>query len=695
MLHGELAGTPNHPTGTIQAIVHADTPAGPQVARLRAVLAPSGHGTTITTHADLAPPEPDASEDPVRDAYAQPRAGGTLAGGVAPLVVLDGAVTLPALFRGRRFDLVELRRGVAFDEVLTLPEHELAQLPLPPRVARLGGRAAGSARITGTLLAPRLHAAATWRGYPILGGLGAAELELAGTPTQLSATVTSGPLSLLATITRAGEHIAVETTLHADPSPLDAMVPTALLPDLHGVRPGTLRSDLSAKLALVVRDEQVTLEDVAISGSLTVKGGGFAVPNSGRRWHDLELELAGEPGGVRLTRLAVHEDAARALEVSGFLAVKKDHAANGALRLQLDKAQLVVAMHDWLALGFGPPLLSDAPVATVNLEARVEADLAAPVIGVDATISRLDFAQPDRLEHSHEPEQWQVTGDVIYVDPKHRAGALPSAPVAASFPPRLVPLDVKLHLPGPVHVLKSPLDLFAKGELEISVRDSGIATRGTVEVTGGKLALFNRDHRVISGSLVFDDAHPHGNFALAFAYALPPEVVRELGHAGVRLNIAGPPTKPVLTFGGAINSTLAEVLTTYHAGHPVYLSWPGLYPSATAEVQSGINYYIFGFLSNALPHLLFLDRAVGWVDPDEPRGAYGRIRNLELESYARGHEARTRVVGRPTEPGRSTAELQLDHLWIDDDQLLVGAGLRAGDRVGGGLGLFFEWASVH
>ncbi len=692
-LHGELAGTPNHPTGTIRATIHAATPAGPQLATVLATLAPSTTGTQVTTHAEVGPIG-GARTGAVRDPYAQARASGVAADLALPFAILDGTITLPALFRGRHFDQAGVKQRIAFAELVTIPDRELAHLPLvKPEVARLGGTIGGTAKLTGTPQAPHLAAAFTWRDYPIISGLGRTEVTIAGTPAQLEANLASGPLAIHATATRSNSHLAIETTLHADPSPLAAMLPASLVPDLEGNQPGTLRSDLAAKLALVIRDRRLVLEDVDVSGTLSVKDGAFAVPNSERRWHDLELEIAGAPDGVRLTKLAAREDANRSLEVTGALVVNKEHAADGSLRIAPATAQLRIAMHDWLALGYGPPLLSDAPIATVNLDANIVADLAKPITGIDVTVNALDFAQPDRLEHSHEPEQWQVSSDIVYVDRDHAVGALPVA--APSEPHRMVPLDVKVHIPRPIHALKAPLDLLAKGELAVSVRDTGIETRGIVEVTGGRLVLFGRDHRVVSGSLVFDAAHPHGNFALGFEYTLPPEVVRELAHAGARVTIAGPPTKPQLAMGGAINSTLQEALTTYHAGHPTYISWPGLYPSATAEVQSGFTYYIFGFLSNAMPHLLFLDRAVGWADPDEPRGSYGRIRNLELESYARDRSGRVRVIGRPTVPGRSTAELQLDHLWVDDNQLLVGAGVRAGDRVGGGLGLFFEWSSAH
>ena len=38
-------------------------------------------------------------------------------------------------------------------------------------------------------------------------------------------------------------------------------------------------------------------------------------------------------------------------------------------------------------------------------------------------------------------------------------------------------------------------------------------------------------------------------------------------------------------------------------------------------------------------------------------------------------------------------ELQLDKVLLHSDRTVMGVGLRAGDRIGGGLGLFLEWSS--
>jgi hypothetical protein len=673
-LHAELTGTPAQPRGMVDATIHATTPAGPQTVVLHSAIAPSAHGVTVTTHAQ----------------------GGDL-------VTIDSVATVPSLFVGRELAIATLERSLTANATIDIPDHELATLPMvSPAIARLGGTVGGRIEVTGAPAAPQIKAALRWHGYALAGGgTGDTKLELAGTPEHVVANLVHGPIAITADVTHAGEHLAIVAHMHADPTPLVPLLPAAIVPDLHGADPGKLAWNMTAHVALAQHGKQFVLEDANLDGTLAVRGGSFKLPHGDRTWHDLELELAGDRDGIRLTKLAAHESDAqvkdRSLEVSGLVTIKKTKHDDGAVAFVPEKGELAIALHDWLVLGFGSPLLTDAPMATVNLGAKVTADLTAPILAIDATVEKLDVAVPDRLDRSHQPEKWAVSNDVIFLDESHApAGVLPvpPPPVEAHHP---IPLDVRIHIPNPVHVQKSPLDLQARGELTVTVRDTGVATRGTLEAVGGKLVLFGRDQPIVDGTLAFTDAHPHGEFALRFARPLPNEVVRELSHSDepARVTLTGPPAKPNVALGGASNIELDEVLSIYHAGHPVFLAFPGLYPSSTAEVPHGEQFLIFGFLANALPHFLFLDQIAAWADPSEPRGAYGRIRNLEAARYAEDRSGRVRVVGRPTVPGRSTAEVQLDHLWLDTGRALFGAGLRAGDRIGGGLALFFEWSSAR
>jgi hypothetical protein len=659
-LHADLVGTPNQPRGAIDATVHAETPAGPQVITIHAAVASAANRVAVTTHAQI-----------------------------GDLATIDSHASTTSLFAGRSFALEAVKRGLSADATIDIPERELATVPLiSPALARLGGSVGGRIEVTGAPAAPKLSAKLAWHGYALAGGgPGETTLQLAGTPDHLTAELAHGPIHITADAVKSGERIAVVAKMHSDPTPLVPLLPAAIVPDLAGNDPGTLDWDMTAKAMLVMRGRRIALEDANVDGTLAVRGGAFAL-HGGRRWHDLELELAGDPRGLRLTKLAAHESDEqvkdRSLEVSGLVTITRD----------AQNVEFAIGLHDWLVLGSGSPLFSDAPIGTVNLAANVTANLTTP-ISIDATIEKLDVAIPDRLDRSHQPEKPSVIGDVIF-ESAH-PGALPVVPKPAETADHRVPLDVRIHIPRPIHALKSPLDLQARGELTVSVRDEGIATRGTLDVAGGELVLFGREQPVVDGSLSFTDEHPHGEFALHFARPLPPEVARELSHHDepARVTLTGAPTKPVVALGGATNISLDEVLSMYHAGHPVYITAPGLYPSSAAELPHGEQFLIFGFLANALPHFLFLDRVAAWSDPSEPRGAYGRIRNLEADRYAADRSARVRVIGRPTEPGRSTAEVQLDHLWVDTGRALFGAGLRAGDRIGGGVALFFQWSSEH
>ena len=662
-LHAELAGTPAQPRGTIDATIHATTPAGPQTFVLHSVIAPSPRGVTVTTHGQGGAV---SIASPALPGEAAPPKGGA--------VSIASVASMPSLFVGRELAIASLKRSFTANATIDIPDHELATVPMvSPELAHLGGVVGGHIEVTGAPAAPHINAALRWHRYALAGGgTGDTKLELDGTPAHLVARISHGPsagraddlsnvglITIDADATHTGDHVAIVAHVHADPTPLVPLLPAALVPDLHGADPGNVRWDMTAHVALVRLGKRFALEDATLEGTLAVHGGSFKLPHGDRTWHDLELELTGDPHGIRLAKLAAHESDEqvqdRALEVSGLVTIGKLKRDDGTIALVPEKGELAISLRDWLVLGSGSPLLSDAPIATVDLGARVTADLSAPILAIDATVDMLDVAVPDRLDRSHQPEKWAVSNDVIFVDETRAPGVLPSppSPVEGHHP---VPLDVRIHIPNPVRVQKSPLDLKARGELTVQVRDTGVATRGTLEAVSGKLVLFGREQPIVGGSLAFTDAHPHGEFTLRFARPLPNEVVRELSRDDpARVTLTGPPAKPNVALGGASNIELDEVLSMYHAGHPVFLAFPGLYPSSTSEVPHGEQFLIFGFLANALPHFLFLDRIAAWADPSEARGARGGrgARGPARAGGARRARGGPRVCERP--PGRRSS----------------------------------------
>ena len=73
-------------------------------------------------------------------------------------------------------------------------------------------------------------------------------------------------------------------------------------------------------------------------------------------------------------------------------------------------------------------------------------------------------------------------------------------------------------------------------------------------------------------------------------------------------------------------------------------------------------------------------------------GIYSKV-GADTTKNTAGKKSRVKAVVRPTTPGRSSAELQVDRMIINNDRAAVGVGVRAGDRGGGGVGVFVEWSS--
>ncbi len=675
-VHADLAGSPAQPTGTITV---AST--GRHDVALTATLAPSGSGVAITT-------------------------SGSFAFDKSTFATLQGTVAVPALFRGKRLDIAAVRSGLTVDAVVTLPERPIASLASLraklAKLAKIDGTLGGQIAVRGALKTPAIDAALAWRGYrTATGASGETTLTASGTPTALDIALahgTSKAVALTAHVDRSSpDRIAIAAHARAAKTALLPLLPAfaAASPKLAKAELGTLDWNMDADLVLARgATGALALSQAQVIGTLDVAGGAFALPNTKRRFHDIALSVVGEHAGIRIKNLALHESdrqkADRRVSVSGLLALDN---------LRPRRLDLSLAAQDWLLSGGEKFGKADAPRATATFDIGVGVDLTQPIIAVDATVHSLALRSPDRQERAHYVENISPGGDIIFVDGKHdRSGKLPVAllpvmPAVTATPKKRRPLDIRVHIPKAIRLEQTPMDMMARGELSVTVRDEGVKTRGTLTMESGKLELFGHVHKLTSGKVSFTDEHPKGMMELTFERELPDYAKRELAANadGARITFTGNPTKPKVALSGAAGAGMFDVMSMYNAGHSINVSRPGMPASATIEAPRGDQFFMLTFMASNLRHLLFLDRITAWSG--DPQRAYGQVTNVEAERYSKNGKSRVRAVVRPSTPGRSNTEVQYDRLLINNDRTAVGVGVRAGDRLGGGVGVFLEWSS--
>ena len=204
-------------------------------------------------------------------------------------------------------------------EKLEIPTRELSSIPKAPP---LGGTVGGTIAISGGLADPERTLAVDgklgWHGFPTaVGGTGDVAIAVAGNGAALTANVTDGPIAIAATVKRAGDHIDVTAHATGD-TPLLPLLPAAVGPKLEAIKTaggepelGTLHLDMSATVALLKTATGIAVDRADISGPLAIHGAAFKLPHADRRWHDITLEANGDPHGVRLTKLELHESDAQ------------------------------------------------------------------------------------------------------------------------------------------------------------------------------------------------------------------------------------------------------------------------------------------------------------------------------------------------------------------------------------------------
>jgi hypothetical protein len=668
-LHLALAGTPARPTGTFAlAATHDD-----KHVDVKGTVTSTAGGLSLATKT-------------------------TLAMNSDPLALVDTVVTMPAPFATGTLDVKALRAGAAVDATVELPSRTFGSLAaLRPSLAKLdtklGGTLDGRITAKGPLATPAIDATVRWRGYQTAAGTtGETVITASGTAAALTATVRhNDAVAIVAQIDRRNpRRIGIKATARASDTPLLPLLPAFLATKIGAHDPGRLRWNMDGTLALVRGPAGLTVEDVNVTGSLDVTGAAVAIPNSDRHYRDIGLTVAVEPAGLRLTASAKESDAAntnRRVGAHGLLTLEGRRPKSLALSL---------VASDWLLFGakkLGP---ADAPRAAADFDIDVAVDFTTPILSVDATVKSLAFRAPERYERGHYAEP--MMDDVIELSPGVTPGKLPvTAPVvvAAAPPPKKRPIDIRVHIPNPVRLNQTPLDIEAHGELVVTVRDTGTKTRGALAVDGGTLYIMGKDYQLVDGRISFDDEHPHGRMAMKFDHRLPDAALRELsiasGGTGTQVVFDGAPSKPAVSLAGAGNGGLEDNMAMNGIGQGVHVTRPDLPASETVQAPRGDQLSIMTFMASNLPHLVFIDRMKAWSDPaDSP---YGQIKHVEAERYTQGDRARVRAVVRPTVPGRSAAELQYDRMLIHNDRAAVGVGLRAGDRLGGGVGVFLEWSS--
>jgi autotransporter translocation and assembly factor TamB len=670
-IRADLAGSPVRPTGTIDLTAHAaalkDVP-GAQTIELHATLAPSGNTLNVTTKGSVA-----------------------LEGQPLALALIDGRISMPFVWKGKALDRAGLRAGLMVDAAIDLPERSLASLSsIRAKLAELDGTIGGRILAKGPLKTPALDAKLAWRGYKTAaGGTGETTLTATGTAAMPRIAITHGALTIHADVDRSNpERIAIKARARSAKTPLLPLLPAMIGSKVPAnAALGSLAWNMDGDIGLVKTDAGMQVDLAAITGSLDVVGGSFQLPSTTRVYKDINLAVVAEPAGLRIKGLSLHESDRekpdRSLTVTGLVSLDKLKAKQVALSL---------AARDWLVFGGDKFGAIDAPRATATFDIGVAVDLTSPIIGIDATVHSLSLRSPDRLERAHFVEKASVSGDVIFEVSK--TGRLPVpvvAPVVAAKKKR--PMDIRVHIPRAIRLEQTPMDVMAKGEVVVAVREDATKITGALTMDRGKLNLFGRDHELASGSLTFDEANPTGFMSLTFERTLPDVAMRDLARSAgaARVTLSGSPSKPKTTLSGAANAAMLEVMAMYNAGRPTVVARPGLPASSQAQAPRGDQLFMLTFMASNLPHLLFLDRIHAWSDPSK----YGEVSNLEADKYGKAGKTRVRATVRPahTSPGRSSAELGYDRMLINNDRAAVGVGVRAGDRLGGGVGVFVEWSS--
>jgi hypothetical protein len=508
---------------------------------------------------------------------------------------------------------------------------------------------------------------------------------------------------------------------------LKSLVP-AMFDSDHALAAGQLNWSLDGDLKLdpqprfaVVDGKQVKLPMVSpestLAGKLQLVHGLLSIPDTKRQYHDVKVDIAYDQNSVTINGISVRESDRqrknRSLDVVGKLSLNNFRPEAIDLHVSADEF-LIFAASEAGARKLGHP---DAPRGSLSTDIVVSGKLDKPVKVIDVEVKELELLIPDRFRRAHQPEEVS-SGDVIYLpeaddeeeEEKKKAliGKLPLPPkkkatkeqAKAKKPASEGGLDVTVRIPNKIHILQFPMNLYATGEIKVNKRGDDTAIDGKLKMVGGDLSLGGRKHPLAKGHFFFDKEHPGGEMDLLFARQEHNATLRDISQASggetVDIHLQGPLGARRTTLGGAGSpGTLFDLLSVHNAGRQRYVSEPDMPASMSAEFPQHDNLLLLSYLAVNVPHLLFLDKVAAWSDAYDGRATneYGRIQHYQSEGYSEDGDFRVRALGRREGIGRSNAEVQLDYLFSNTPQTAVGVGVSAGNRLGGGPGVFFEWSS--
>ena len=611
-----------------------------------------------------------------------------------PLLSLEGLVSVDS--KGRQ----SMTERLSLDVELVLPRRSLGSVIAISGVGiqaqeYLSGDVSGRLHVRGTPKTPRVHAELEINDLPTTSGetkLSASmDASVNGGSFELSVGDAS-PFELRVKADVRGETWHVRGQTHADNIAILEQLPRFLAKSISAIGDVSARlsSDLGASATLHLASGTPVLESLTVDGQLEVSADAFPIPDSSRTIRNPKFTLKGDKDSL-VANLSVEESDSQNAKRHASVEARVELA--DIRKGGIPKGTAHVKAEQWLLSG-GVLGEHDAPRGVLDVELVAELDLSKAVADVDLRIESLRYSEPDRETFIHEFESFAPKGDIVFTDrseiPVGKLGVMkmPTVKNDSSSTKALI----HLHIPKPIEIAKGPLTLALVGDIEVPL-GYGDGPSGAIEIVIGQISLLGKVFDLERSDIVLATVPTADLF---FSHQLPPDVLRKVSgrSAGekVLLHLRPIGGGPLLSLSGAGNQSLMQSFSLMHTGRPYVYGQPDLPASSVIRAPEKMQPMTLGFVHTYIPRLHLFDRFGSWSNPYDTFGAYGQMRYLDAEKRI-GRASRFRLVAKPQQIGRSTSEARIDRLFMDTKSMSLGVGARLGTRIGGGVGVFFEWSS--